>query len=120
MEGFPALAVAGSVIMPTESDSKGSTTIPFSIVHNYGVTFRGIASANVNLLLLNNYVFGLVAVAGLFFRDLSQQEEVHGFYWAGFLLPIDFFQLLLEVNGTVKDQSTQQRTWSSLHPACGL
>lgn len=102
MENFPALAVAASLITPTGSESKG-----FSTVHDYGFAFKGIASANVNLVPLNNYPFGLYAEMGLFFRDLGQsQEEKHGFYGAGFLLPIDFLQLLLEVNGTLRDQST--------------
>jgi len=101
-EGFPALAVAASAITPTGSESKG-----FNTVHDYGFTFKGIASANVNLLPLNNYVFGLYAEMGIFVRDLGKpQEEKHGFYGAGLLLPIDFLQLLLEVNGTLKDQST--------------
>ncbi len=101
-ENFPALAVAASVITPTGSESKG-----FSIVHDYGFTFKGIASANVSLLPLNGYVFGVYAEMGLFFSDLGKpQEEKHGFYGAGFLLPIDFLQLLLEVTGTLKDQSS--------------
>jgi hypothetical protein len=113
MENFPALAVAGSVITPTGSESKG-----LSMVHSYGFTFKGIGSANVNLLPLNNYVFGLVAEAGLFFRDLGKpQEEKHGFYGAGFLLPINFLQLLLEVNGTVKDQSTPSKSMVIFSPS---
>jgi hypothetical protein len=101
-ENFPALAVAASVITPTGSESKG-----FSIVHNYGFTFKGIGSAIVGLPSLNDYAFGVFAEAGLFFRDLGRpQEEKHAFYGAGLLLPIEFLQLVLEINGTLKDQST--------------
>lgn len=103
MENIPALAVAASVITPTGSESKGFS----SIIHGYGFTFKGIASANVNLLPLNNYALGIFAEAGLFFRHLGNpQEEKHAFYGAGLLLPIDPLQLLLEVNGTLQDQST--------------
>jgi len=112
-ENLPALAVAASVITPTGSDSKGLNT-----VHRYGFTFKGIASANLNLLPLNNYVFGLFAEAGMFIRDLGQiQEEKHGFYGAGIMLPINFLQLLLEVNGTVKDQSTSANNVVTFTPS---
>ncbi len=121
---LPALAVVGTIIGPTGKgeniDASGSspTGNEIATVHNYGFKVLGVASADVDLRPLDNYIFGLFAEMGIFFRDLGQSgEEKHGLWGLGGVFPIGPVELILEANGTLDNGLSGKDNLARLTPA---
>jgi len=119
---IPALAVVGTFVAPTGKDIDSSGSSPtgneIGTVHNYGFKFLGVASADVDLRPLDNYIFGLFAEMGIFLRDLGQsQEEKHGLWGLGGVFPIGPVEFILEANGTISNGANGKQNLERITPA---
>jgi hypothetical protein len=119
---FPALAVVGTFIAPTGKniDSSGSSPAGNEIatVDKYGFKFLGVASADVDMRPEDDYIFGLFAEMGIFFRDLGEsQEEKHGLWGLGGVFPIGPVELILEADGTLDNGVTGKENIARFTPA---
>jgi len=119
---FPALAVVGTFIAPTGKniDSSGSspTGNEISTVDHYGFKFLGVASADVDMGPQDDYIFGLFAEMGIFFRDLGEsQEEKHGLWGLGGVFPVGPVELILEGNGTIDNGGNGNENVARFTPA---
>jgi hypothetical protein len=105
-DNFPALAVIGTFIAPTGTDIDRSGSSPtgneVATVDKYGFKFLGVASTDVDMRPEDDYIFGLYAQMGIYFRDLGEpQEEKHGLWGLGGVFPIGPVELILEGDGTI-------------------
>lgn len=119
---LPALAVVGTFITPTgkDIDINGSSPTGNEIetVDSYGFKVLGVASADVDLRPLDNYIFGLFAEMGIFLRDLGKsQEEKHGLWGVGGVFPIGPLEFILEANGTISNGANGKQNLERITPA---
>jgi hypothetical protein len=119
---FPALAVVGAFIAPTGGDIDRGGFSPtgneVATVDNFGFKFLGVASADVDLRPLDNYIFGLFAEMGIFLRDPGRsQEEKHGLWGLGGVFPFGPVAFILEAGGTIENGSSGNENITRFTPA---